>query len=84
MYLSTSKNVDEIRRHIIKFREQSEEKLKLFNLFQAQLKQIIDVHNNHRQILYVLDLGIRQAKLYLDWSETILKDMEKGKLDSVK
>ena len=76
MYLSTPKNVEEMGRHIIKFKEQSEEKLKLFNLFESELKQIIGVHSNHRQILYVLSLGIGQAKLYIDWSEEILKDLE--------
>jgi PadR family transcriptional regulator, regulatory protein AphA len=74
MYLSTPKNVDEMRRHIIRFKKQSEEKLMMFNLFQAELNQIIEVHNNHRQILHVLNLGIRQAKLYIDWSEDILKE----------
>lgn len=79
MYLSTPKNADEMQRHIIKFKEQSEEKLKLFNLYHAQLNQIIEVHSNHKQILHVLDLGIRQAKLYIDWSEEILKDLEAEK-----
>lgn len=77
MFLSTPKNVEEMRRNIIEFKKQSEEKLKLFSLFEAQLNQVIDVHNNHRQILYVLNLGIRQAKLYIDWSEEILRDIEK-------
>lgn len=76
MYLSTHENIEEMRWHVIKFKEQSEEKLGLFNLFEAQLKQIIEVHSNHRHILYVLDLGIRQAKLYIDWFDEILKDME--------
>jgi PadR family transcriptional regulator, regulatory protein AphA len=75
LYLSTSKNDSEMRRHVIIFKEQSEEKLKLFNLFEAELKQVIKLHNNHSQILYVLDLGIRQAKLYIDWSNEILESM---------
>lgn len=79
MYLSTPKNVEEMRRHIIKFKEQSEEKLKLFNLFESQLKQIIEDHSNHKQILFVLNLGIRQAKLYINWSQEILKDLETKK-----
>lgn len=79
MYLSTPENVEEMRRHIIKFKEQSEERLKLFNLFEAQLNKIVEVHNNHRQILHVLNLGIRQARLYIDWSEEMLKDMEDRK-----
>lgn len=76
MYLSTPENVEEMRRHIIKFKEQSEEKLKLFNRFESEFKQIIGVHSNHRQILHVLNLGIRQAKLYIDWCEEVLKEME--------
>lgn len=73
MYLSTDKNIEEMRKHIIKFREQSEEKLMLFNIFEAQLKQYKEIHSNHKQILYVLNLGIRQAKLYIDWSNEILE-----------
>jgi DNA-binding PadR family transcriptional regulator len=76
MYLSTSKNSVEMRRHLIKFKEQSEEKLKLFHLFEAQLKPLIELHNNHRQILYVLNLGIRQTKLYIDWCEEVLADIK--------
>lgn len=79
MYLSTPGNVEEMRRHITKFKEQSEQKLELFNLFESELKQIVEVHNNHRQILHVLNLGIRQAKLYINWSKEILRDMETEK-----
>jgi PadR family transcriptional regulator, regulatory protein AphA len=79
MYLSTPENIDEMRRHVIKFKKQAEEKLELFNLYEAELNKIIEVHNNHKQILYVLNLGIRQAKLYVDWSKQILEDMEKRK-----
>lgn len=75
MFLSTDKNTEEMRRHIIHFKEQSEEKLKLFNLFYEELSKIPDMHNNHRQILRVLDLGIRQAKLYVDWSNEILDSL---------
>jgi hypothetical protein len=77
MYLSTDKNVDEMRKHIIKFKEQSEEKLKLFNIFEAQLNQNKEIKRDHKQILYVLDLGIRQSKLYIDWSNGILEDLGK-------
>jgi DNA-binding PadR family transcriptional regulator len=77
MFLSTVKNTEEMRKHLIKFKKQSEEKLKLFSMFEAELKQIVEMHNNHKQILCVLNLGIRQAKLYVDWCEETLKDMVK-------
>jgi PadR family transcriptional regulator AphA len=75
MFLSTDKNVEEMRRHITAFKEQSEQKLALFNLFDVQLNQNIEIHNNHKQILCVLNLGIRQAKLYIDWSKEILEGL---------
>lgn len=79
MYLSTDKNTEEMIKHLIQFKEQSENKLFLFNLFYKELSNIIEMHNNHRQILYVLDLGIRQAKLYIDWSTEMLERLQKGK-----
>lgn len=79
MFLSTDKNVEEMRKHIIQFKEQSEQKLELFNLFDVQLNQNIEMHNNHKQILCVLNLGIRQAKLYIDWSKEFLERLEEVK-----
>jgi PadR family transcriptional regulator, regulatory protein AphA len=77
MYLSTDKNVEEMRKHIITFKEQSEEKLELFNIFEAQLNQNKEIHSNHKQILYVLNLGIRLSKLYIDWSNEMLEELRK-------
>ena len=73
MFLSTDKNVEEMRKHVMRFKEQSEQRLELFNIFDAQLNQNIEMHNNHRQILCVLNLGMRQAKLYIDWSKEMLE-----------
>lgn len=75
MFLSTDKNVDEMRKHITAFKVLSEQKLELFNLFDMQLNKDIELHNNHKQILCVLNLGIRQAKLYIDWSKEILENL---------
>jgi len=75
MFLSTDKNVEEMRKHILQFKEQSEQKLQLFNLFDLELNKVVEMHNNHKQILLVLNLGIRQAKLYIDWSKEILEHL---------
>ena len=77
MFLSTDKNVEEMRKHVMRFKEQSEQRLELFNIFDAQLNQNIEMHNNHRQILCVLNLGMRQAKLYIEWSKEMLGRLEK-------
>lgn len=78
MYFSTDQNLSDMKKHILRFMEQSEQKLQLFQMFDSELKKIADMHNNHRQILYVLDLGIRQAKLYVDWSREMLEHIEKN------
>ncbi|AQR94271.1 PadR family transcriptional regulator [Clostridium saccharoperbutylacetonicum] len=77
MYLSTDKNSEEMRKHIIKFKEEAEGKLELFKLFDADLNQNIEMHNNHRNILCVLNLGMRQTKLYIDWSNEMLELLNK-------
>ena len=79
MFLSTEANAEEMRKHILQFKEQSEQKLNLFRLFDTQLNQDINMHHNHRQILFVLNLGIRQVKLYVDWSKEILELLEGAK-----
>ena len=81
MYLSTDKNVEEMRKHIHKFKEQSEKRLGLFNVFEAQLKQNKETHNNHKHILCVLDLGIRQTRLYIDWCTGMLGTLGKEDRD---
>ncbi len=77
LFLSTEKNEEEMKRHIIRFQEESEQRLQLFRLFQSQLTKEIDLHQNHRQILMVLDLGIRQAQLYIDWCRDTIKELVK-------
>jgi len=37
--------------------------------------QNIEMHNNYKRILCILNLEIRQAKLYIDWSKEILENL---------
>jgi DNA-binding PadR family transcriptional regulator len=76
MYFSTNQKISKMRKQILQFKEQSEQKLFLFRMFEQELKKDIDMHNNHRQILCVLDLGIRQAQLYADWSREMLERLD--------
>ncbi len=75
MYFSTQQNSDEMKRHLIEFKEQADQKAALFRMFQQELTRDIDMHNNHRQILKVLELGLRQAQLYSDWSREMLEEL---------
>jgi PadR family transcriptional regulator, regulatory protein AphA len=76
MYFATEENVEEMKKHLMEFKEQADQKVMLFQLFWQELNQIIDMHNNHRQILKVLDLGLRQAKLYSEWCKEMLEELE--------
>lgn len=76
MYFSTNQNVSKMLKHLLQFQAQAEQKLFLFGMFEQELKKDISMHNNHKQILSVLDLGIRQAKLYADWSKEMLESLE--------
>ncbi len=74
MYFATDQNSEEMKRHLILFKEQADQKVVLFQMFRQELTSKIDMHNNHRQILKVLDLGLRQAQLYSDWSRERLEE----------
>ncbi len=78
LYLSTKQNKNEMRQHVVRFQEESEQRLQLFQLFQSQLTRDINVHKNHRQILMVLDLGVRQAQLYIQWCQDTLNKLEEN------
>lgn len=75
MYFATDQNSEEMKRHLILFKEQADQKVLLFQMFRQELTSKIDMHNNHRQILKVLDLGLRQAQLYSDWSRERLEEL---------
>lgn len=76
MYFSTDQKVSKMRKHILQFQAQAQQKLYIFRIFEQELKKDLDMHNNHRQILCVLDLGIRQAQLYADWSAEMLEKLD--------
>lgn len=74
MYFATEDNSQEMKKHLEEFKQEAEQKVMLFGMFQQELMGIVDEHNNHRQILKVIDLGLRQAKLYAEWSASMLED----------
>ncbi len=73
MYFATQLNEEEMMKHLLHFKEDAEQKIRLFGMFRDELSKIPDMHGNHRQILKVLDLGLRQAQLYADWSREQLE-----------
>lgn len=72
LYISQNKDQELMRRHIKVFMKQAEDTLQLFEQCHAQLTSCIEMHENHRQIVDVLNLGIGQQRLYVDWCKEIL------------
>ena len=73
LYVSQNKDWDIMRTHIQMFTEQAKKQLEFFELCHEQLTSCIELHDNHRQIVDVLNLGIGQQRLYITWCEELLK-----------
>jgi len=82
--VSNAESAGKIKREKIRYKITSNGEKELKQWMEAEnddadLNQNIDLHNNHKQILCVLNLGIRQAKLYIDWSKEMLDSLENEK-----
>ena len=75
MFLSTDNNQTEMKQHLERFNDRCTKQLDLFRQSENQLEIDIDVHENHKYILNVLELGIRQQELYCSWSKELIKKM---------
>lgn len=74
-FLADDNNKTDVIRHLEIFNNKNKETLELFKRFQEALLQIKDMHN-HKYMLRMLDLGIRQQELYCDWSQCYLQDLK--------
>lgn len=76
LYFSSATSSDVMLEHIKEFELNHNKQRKLFDKFEKQLKQDIDVHSNHKQVLMVLAFGQRVWKAYADWCEETIKSLE--------
>jgi DNA-binding PadR family transcriptional regulator len=74
-FLATDENKEEMKQHLVEFHRQGKEKLLLFELFKEELNRDIDKHNNHKYILEVLALGIKEQELYCSWSKHFMEKL---------
>lgn len=79
-YFATDSNIDELKRHLTNLFDQNQEQLILFRRFEKELTAVAGVHRNHKYILQMLSLGVRQSALYCDWSLELLQKINAGKL----
>jgi len=53
--------------HLASFEESHAQQLHILGLFQQELERIPDEDENHREVLRVIDFGLKANRAYLDW-----------------
>jgi DNA-binding PadR family transcriptional regulator len=82
LYFSNSESSDIMLDHIKEFEINHTKQRKLFDEFEKQLSQDIDIHRNHRQILMVLSFGQKVWKAYEIWCKETIKLLEQSSEDN--
>lgn len=79
LYFSTYADPAVMLGHLAAFEESHLRQLEILNLFQKELEGILDLDENHREILRVIDCGQKVNRAYLDWSRETIEYLEKKK-----
>ncbi len=79
MYFSNELDSESMKSHIEAFKLRYLEKLALLDLFYAELKPIVDLHDNHAEILSVINFGQKVYRAYVEWSEETIAQLETKK-----
>jgi DNA-binding PadR family transcriptional regulator len=78
-FLADDSNKSAMEKHLTQFYLQNKKKLELYHSFTDNLTQLKELHNNHKYILKMLELGTRQQEVYCNWSEEYLKELREEK-----
>jgi DNA-binding PadR family transcriptional regulator len=76
LYFSNSASSATMLEHVKEFQNNHRRQQHLFKQFEVQLKQNIDVHSNHKQILMVLSFGQKMWESYAAWCEETIHLLE--------
>jgi len=76
-FLADDQNKESILKHLDNFQQQNKAQLKLYEQFYQQLVSLIDLHNNHKHIIKMLELGIAQQQLYCDWAKNYRNELQR-------
>lgn len=79
LYFSTYADPDVMLGHLSAFEESHLRQLEILNLFQKELEGILDLDENHREILRVIDCGQKVNRAYLDWCRETTAYLKKKK-----
>lgn len=77
MYFSSHIDASVIHSHIRAFRDSHREQLAMLDSFQAELLRIRGEHDNHEDVLRIIDFGQRVYKAYLDWCQETMGYLER-------
>jgi Predicted transcriptional regulators len=75
-FLADDCNKKDVIKHLKIFYQENEERALLYQRFTESLLPYSDLHNNHKYILKMLELGSRQQELYCSWAEEYRKELE--------
>jgi DNA-binding PadR family transcriptional regulator len=82
LYFSDMDTAETMLEHVREFKITHHRQRELFDKFEAQLQQDIDLHSNHQQILMVLAFGQRVWDAYAAWCTETIKLLEADVLAS--
>lgn len=71
-FLATDDNKIEIINNLKEDIILGEKKINLLKTYKDQIKKYIDVHNNHKYLIEVIDLGIKQEEVKVKWAKDFL------------
>lgn len=77
-FLAGDNNKSDVISHLETFYNQNREILEQYEKFYESLKGYENKHN-HKYILHMLELGIQQQKLYCDWSNRYIEELQNNK-----
>lgn len=84
VYFSNLVDEDVMAAHLLRFQRSHEQVLETLKLFDAELKGLINTHDNQPNVLRVIDFGIKVNEAYLDWSRETLRFYKEGDLYTVR
>jgi DNA-binding PadR family transcriptional regulator len=72
MYFSNLVDEEVMMQHIRIFQQSHKQDLMILNMFEKELKAILDQDPNHGHVLKVVDFGKKVNEAYLNWSQETL------------
>ena len=76
LYFSDLIPVSVMAEHIMEFETAHNKQMKMFDMFEKQLREDIDLHSNHEQVLLVLSFGQRVWQAYADWCKETRRSLD--------